>query len=166
MNQSLTQPLWTDPADKVINSDWIIEIKDGKVDVKDDDDEHIYGILTEHVSFDWDNKLEVTFYEMFKLDGDNEDFVDKVMKEGVSWNGRSYLSAFDQQDVDDEKESYAKMSIETIKYGVAKKGVTKGDESWMQDTKVCKKDEEEENAAGYLAASLGSFAVAIAVMNF
>jgi hypothetical protein len=47
------------------------------------------------VSFDWDNKLEVTFYEMFKLDEDNEDFVDKVMKEGVSWNGRSYLSAFD-----------------------------------------------------------------------
>jgi len=65
----------------------------------------------------------------------------------------------------DEKESYAKMSIETIKYGVAKKGVTKGDESWMQDTKVCKKA-EEKNAAGYLAASLGSFAVAVAVMNF
>lgn len=164
MNQSLTQPLWADPADKVINSDWILKIKDdGKVDVEDDS--WTFGILTEHVSFDWDNKLEVTFYEKFQLDGDNEDFIEKVKTEGFSWNGRSYLSAFDQQDVVDEKESYAKMSIETIKYGVAKKGVTKGDESWMQDTKVCKKA-EEKNAAGYLAASLGSFAVAVAVMNF
>ena len=169
MNQSLTQPLWADPAvkyeDLAINSDWIVQINDdGKVDVKDDDDEHIYGILTEHVSFDWDNKLEVTFYEMFQLDADNADFIDKVHSKGFSWNGRSYLSAFDQQDVADEKESYAKMSIETIKYGVAKKGVTKGDESWMQDTKVCK--DEEKDAAGYLAACLGSFAVALAVMNF
>ena len=167
MNQSLTQPLWADPAveyeNLVINSDWVVQIKnDGKVDVKPDG--WTYGILTEHVSFDWNNKLEVTFYEMFQLDGDNEDFIEKVKTDGFSWNGRSYLSAFDQQDVDDDKESYAKMSIETIKYGVAKKGVTKGDESWMQDTKVCK--DEEKEAAGYLAASLGSFAVALAVMNF
>jgi len=47
------------------------------------------------VSFDWDNKLEVTFYEKFQLDGDNEDFIEKVKTEGFSWNGRSYLSAFD-----------------------------------------------------------------------
>jgi len=54
------------------------------------------------------------------------------------------------------------MSIETVKYGVAKEGTTKGDDSWAQDTEVC----EEKNSAGYLAASLGSFAVALAVMNF
>jgi hypothetical protein len=43
------------------------------------------------VSFDWDNKLEVTFYEKFQL----ADFIEKVKTEGFSWNGRSYLSAFD-----------------------------------------------------------------------
>ena len=65
MNQSLTQPLWTDPTNIDnfdINSDWVLQIKDdGEVHVEDGN--HKYGILTENVSFDWDNKLEVTFYE-------------------------------------------------------------------------------------------------------
>ena len=162
MSQSLTKPLWTDFDGKdrnIVNADWIIDMTSGEADVQPG--EGLFAILTSHVTADWDSKLEVTFYQEILDDDINADFI-KLVKEGFSWNGRSYLSAYDQQDLDDDKENYAKMSIETVKYGVAKEGTTKGDDSWAQDTKVC----EEKNSAGYLAASLGSFAVALAVMNF
>ena len=50
-----------------------------------------FGIATKHVVADWDNNLEITFYELIK----DSDFINKVKKEGLTWNGRQYLSAFD-----------------------------------------------------------------------
>ena len=172
MRESLTKPLWTDfegTANNVVNADWIFAVdKDTVIKAPSDDGElnYNFGILTKNVEDDWDNKLEVTFYQVIKeddADPSKADFIKKVKDEGLTWYGRQYLSAFDQKDLDDAKDNYANMSISTVKYGVAKEGVTKGDDSWVQDTKVCP---EEKNGAGYLAASLASFAVALAVMNF
>lgn len=72
------------------------------------------------------------------------------------------------------------MAIGSVEYGVAKEGETIGTSSWAQDTTIHsdksdndekkdnpdKSDVDEKNSAGYLAASLGSFALALAVMNF
>ena len=163
MTQSLTDPIWTaffGQEHITVNADLIIDTDTMAVTVNTSDNlelDHSFGIATKHVAADWDNKLEITFYELIK----DSDFINKVKNEGLTWNGRQYLSAFDQQELDDGKTTgYANMSISTVKYGIAKEGVTKGDDSWAQDTKVC------NNAAGYLAASLGSFALALAAINF
>ena len=169
MTQSLTQPLWTDwndGANNFINADWIIDT-DNDISVAPSDEEYPFGIVKKHVTADWDDKLEVTFYQVIKeTDFDpTKEFFKKIREEGLNWNGRLYLSAFDQQDLDDGLSTgYAKMSISTVKYGTAKEGITKGDDSWAQDTEACE-EKNEESAAGYLAASLASFAVVLAVMN-
>lgn len=104
MRESLTKPLWTDfegTANNVVNADWIFAVdKDTVIKAPSDDGElnYNFGILTKNVEDDWDNKLEVTFYQVIKeddADPSKADFIKKVKDEGLTWNGRQYLSAFD-----------------------------------------------------------------------
>lgn len=104
MRESLTKPLWTDfegTANNVVNADWIFDVDKGTVTKAQDDEGKLnynFGILTKNVKADWDNKLEVTFYQVIKeddADPSKADFIKKVKDEGLTWNGRQYLSAFD-----------------------------------------------------------------------
>jgi len=104
MRESLTKPLWTDfegTANNVVNADWIFDVDKGTVTKAPSHDGKLnynFGLLTKNTKADWDNKLEATFYQVIKEDDEDPSkaaFIKKVKDEGLTWNGRQYLSAFD-----------------------------------------------------------------------
>ena len=101
MTESLEIPLWLDYYQNdltVVNADLIIEtdnnmaVSENHYDNIENKNNHSFGILTKHVTADWNNKLEVTFYQVIK---GNDDLINKVKNEGLTWNGRQYLSTID-----------------------------------------------------------------------
>jgi len=166
MTESLDATLWTPYKTEVVNANYEVSTDDGiKVTKVDDSEDYRFGIVTKHVKADWNDLLEVTFYQKLNIK-ENQAFYETVKDSGIVWQGRQYITAFDQEKLDENADGAVQMAISTVTYGVAKVDETVGKAMWSKDTINPENCIVEKEAASYLAASLGSFALALAVMNF
>merc|ERR1711902_360118 len=122
MTESLDATLWTPYKTEVVNANYEVSTDDGiKVTKVDDSEDYRFGIVTKHVKADWNDLLEVTFYETVK-------------DSGIVWQGRQYITAFDQEKLDENADGAVQMAISTVTYGVAKVDETVGKAMWSKDT--------------------------------
>jgi len=100
MTKSLEDELWTpyktEVEDELIHNanyeiDTTGEIKVTKIDENKD---YNFGIVTKHVKADWNDMLQVTFYQKLNIK-QYQDYYNTVKDDGIIWQGRQYLAAFD-----------------------------------------------------------------------
>jgi len=100
MTKSLEDELWTpyktEVEDELIhNANYEIDTTgEIKVTKTDENKDYNFGIVTKHVKADWNDMLQVTFYQKLNIK-QNQDYYNTVKDDGIIWQGRQYLAVFD-----------------------------------------------------------------------